>query len=91
MKNNRRKFSAKFKAKVAIDALKEQKSISELSQLYEVHPNQISKWKREFQEGAHQAFGKQTSNTKEDNENSRLYNIIGQQKVEIDFLKKALS
>lgn len=44
----RRSFSAEFKAKVAIEALKEQQTLQELAQKYEFHPNQISSWKQEF-------------------------------------------
>ncbi|NLJ19775.1 MAG: transposase, partial [Bacteroidales bacterium] len=48
MKATRRKFSAGFKAKVAIEAIKERESLAELSKRFEVHPNMISKWKQEF-------------------------------------------
>src|SRR5690606_24463635 len=50
MKQERRKFSAGFKAKVAIEAIKEQQTIHELAAKYEVHPTQINTWKREFLE-----------------------------------------
>ncbi|NMB82824.1 MAG: transposase, partial [Ignavibacteria bacterium] len=48
MNATRRKFSAGFKAKVAIEAIKERESLAELSKRFEVHPNMISKWKQEF-------------------------------------------
>ena len=48
MRKKRQNYSAEFKAKVAIEALKEQKTITELAQLYEIHPNQISTWKKEY-------------------------------------------
>ena len=48
MKKTRRKFTGVFKAKVAIEALKERETLAEISKRYEVHPNIISKWKQEF-------------------------------------------
>ena len=50
MKRSRRKFTIAFKAKVAIEALKDRESIAEISKRYHVHPNVISKWKKEFLE-----------------------------------------
>ena len=48
MKNARRKFSASFKTKVVLDAIKERSTLSELAQQYDLHPNQIALWKKEF-------------------------------------------
>ena len=92
MKRSRRKFSAKFKATVVIEALKEQKTLSELAQQFEIHPNQISTWKREFMEHADQVFDdKHVSKEQEDQvDANELYAQIGQLKVENDFLKKSL-
>lgn len=92
MKRTRRKFSARFKATVAIEALKEQKSLSELATHFEIHPNQISKWKREFLDNAEQAFdgSPATSEESEKIDVKELYSQIGQLKVENDFLKKSL-
>jgi transposase-like protein len=88
MKKNRRKFSASFKAKVAIEALKERESLAEMSKRLEVHPNIISKWKQEFLEHSARVFEKETdSENKVDIE--KLYSKIGQLEVEKDFLKKA--
>ena len=90
MRKKRQNHSAEFKAKVAIEALKEQKSIAELAQLYEVHPNQISMWKKEFLENASQVFDKVHRQTKEDEKDAKLYEAIGQLKIENDWLKKKL-
>jgi len=89
----RRKFTAKYKAKVAIDALKERESLAVLAQKYELLPQQITNWKREFLEGSESVFeGKSKSKKTESQEREDGFlKIIGQQKVEIDFLKKALS
>lgn len=88
----RRKFDAKFKAKVALEAIKGEKTLSQLSSDYEVHPNQISKWKKELLRGVSEIFNKnnvkQENNQKEKIEN--LYQSIGELKVENDWLKKKL-
>jgi transposase len=90
----RRKFTSKFKTKVALEAIKEQKSLSELAEKFDLHPNQISQWKREFLNNAENVFdsGKPKSKKTEAEEREEgLLKMIGQQKVELDFLKKALS
>ncbi len=92
MKNSRRKFTATFKAKVVLEALRERQTTSELAAKFQLHPNQISKWKKEFLENAPKAFeGEDTSTKEHELEKDRLLKIIGEQKVDIDFLKKALS
>lgn len=64
-------------------------TIQELSRKHEIHPNQISQWKTHFLENAEQIFdkGEEKQGNKID-ETEKLYKVIGQQKVEIDFLKK---
>lgn len=89
MKKSRRKFSSAFKATVAIEALKERESLAELSNRFEVHPNMISKWKKEFLENSAAAF----DSKKEDEPGvnpEKLYAKIGQLEIENDFLKKSL-
>jgi transposase len=88
----RKKHSADFKTKVVLEALSERYTIQELGRKYEIHPNQINRWKSYFMEHASGIFGSGAeSGKKTEGEEERLYKIIGQQKVEIDFLKKALS
>ena len=90
--NKRRNFSSKFKTKVVLEVLSERKTLSELAQKHGLHPNQISKWKQEFLSGAEIVFEKgKTGKNSEGTEKEKLFKIIGEQKVEIDFLKNALS
>tara|TARA_B100000609_G_scaffold36932_1_gene27551 strand:- start:12 stop:293 length:282 start_codon:yes stop_codon:yes gene_type:complete len=90
--NKRRKFSRDFKTKVVLEALKERLTLSEIAEKYEVHPNQVSNWKKQFLENASSAFGESKSpdNKNLGVENDRLYKKIGRLQVEVDFLKKAL-
>ncbi|GBF20078.1 transposase [Arenibacter sp. NBRC 103722] len=90
MKTPRRKFSASFKAKVAIEAIKEQTSLPELAAKFEIHPTQISNWKREFLKNADLAFGSKPEKEDPDVDTAPLYSKIGQLQVENDFLKKVL-
>jgi transposase len=90
MKQSRRKFTAKFKAMVAVEALKERESLSELATRFEIHPTQVSAWKREFLERAEKAFGDEPSKEEESVDVDNLFKQIGQLQVENDFLKKSL-
>lgn len=85
--NTRRKFTSSFKTKVVLEALSERHTIQELGRKYEIHPNQIAKWKSQFLENAQSVFeGKSTSEaTDYEKEKERLLKIIGEQKVDIDF------
>jgi transposase-like protein len=89
MKTTRRKFSAGFKAQVAIEALKERESLAELSKRFEVHPNMISKWKQEFIEHGAEVFEKKKESGNEIDVD-KLYSKIGELEMENDFLKKSL-
>ena len=88
----RRKYTSKFKTKVVLEALKERHSLAELAQKYQIHPTQISSWKRDFLNGAEQVFesGKKDKRSEADKEKDRLLKAIGELKVENDFLKDAL-
>ena len=90
MKAQRQKHSGTFKAKVAIEALQERETLSELAKKYEIHPNQIARWKKEFLERAPQLFEKLVSEKKDDTDLDKLYAKIGQLEMEREFLKKNL-
>ena len=88
----RRKLTPKFKTKVVLEALKERMSNQELANKFKLHPQQISTWKTEFLGSAEVVFSKGSKNEKTEQEQreEELLRTIGQQKVELDFLKKAL-
>lgn len=88
----RRKFTTKFKTKVVLEALKEQSSLADLAQKHDLHPQQISTWKREFLSNAESVFGSESKSKKTEAEEERdqLLKTIGKLKVENDFLKNAL-
>lgn len=90
-KQTRRKFTAEFKAKVALEAIKNQKTLAELSQHFEVNSVMISKWKADFLANMAVVFQKESSisETSDSVDVEKLYAQIGQLKVENDFLKKS--
>ncbi len=88
-KQTRRKFSAAFKAKVALEAVKNQQTLAELAKKFEVNPVMISKWKAEFLENLSATFEREESAGGQDQDTEKLYAQIGQLKVENDFLKKS--
>jgi len=87
----KRKFTAKFKTKVVLEALKEVSSLSDLAKKYDLAPTQISGWKRQFLERSEDIFASNKGGkTEEEREKDKLLRTIGEQKVELDFLKKVL-
>lgn len=93
-RKSRRKFSAEFKAKIVIEALKEKYTIEEIARKHELHPNQITIWKKEFLSKASTVFeGEREPMLKKerDEELEKAYAKIGQIQIENDFLKKKLS
>jgi transposase len=89
----RRNFGKAFKAKVAIEAIRGEKTVNEIASVYEVHPNQVRQWKKQAMEQLPEAMAdgrtKQARESKPVDE-QKLHQKIGQQAVEIDFLKKKL-
>lgn len=90
-KQTRRQFGADFKARVALEAIKNQKTLAQLSQEFEVNPITISKWKAEFLERMPVIFSASHQSSTQANpvDVEKLYAQIGQLKVENDFLKKS--
>ena len=86
----RKHYSAKFKAQVALSAIREDKTLSELSSELSVHANQIVRWKKELLTRAEEVFGHEVDKRSQDAEarEAELYRQIGQLKVELDWLKK---
>jgi transposase-like protein len=89
-RRSRRVFSAEFKAKVALAALREDKTLTELCQQFELHSTQIIEWKKQLLANASNIFGSQAK-TQESVDLGPLHAKIGQQVLEIDFLEGALT
>ena len=89
--NKRKRYSATFKAKVALEALRGEKTMSELSAKYGVHPNMITGWKKKAAEGIVDVFSGKGSQPGQANESEikDLHAKIGELTVERDFLSKA--
>ena len=90
-KTKRRRFSADFKAKVALEALKGEQTLSELATRFDLHPNMIAQWKRQATEGMVEVFSSKTARREEFGEAQikDLHAKIGQLTIELDFLAKA--
>lgn len=90
--NVRRVHPPAFKAKVAVDAIKETKTIAELASQYAIHPTQITKWKHIALDIITQGFSTQQKHRERDDTEliQELYRQIGRLKVEVDFLKKKM-
>ena len=92
MKTSRRKHSPAFKAKVALEAMRGEKTIAEIASQYEIHPNQIMQWKKQLAEEAAGIFENGQTRKPQDEKAliKKLYQEIGQLKVEKDFLEDSL-
>jgi transposase-like protein len=87
----RKRHSAEFKAKVALEAAKETKTLNELASQYEVHSVQISQWKKQLLENVAVVFTTQKKNVNHEKKFDELYRQIGEVTVERDWLKKKLN
>ena len=86
----RKKHDSRFKAQVAIEAIKNEQTIAQIASEYGIHPNQFSQWKKQVLEALPQLFANGRSKATSDNEQliAELYRKIGQLKVELDWLQK---
>lgn len=90
---SRRQHSAEFKGKVALEAAKGLKTVNELAGFYEVHPGQISQWKRQLMAGTKEIFSnkRERAQRKEEAEKTKLYEEIGRLRMESAWLKKKIA
>jgi putative transposase len=90
MATQRNHYSAEFKAKVALEALKEQQTLAELGSSYGVHPTLVAQWKRQLRDGLPKLFRdpRQRPDRSAEEIQAQLYQQIGQLKVELDWIKK---
>ena len=93
MPRKRRVFDGAFKAKVALDAVRGLKTVSELASQHKVHPTQITLWKKQLLEGAAEVFESPSAKKGATDEPSaaELYEQIGRLKIELDWLKKKVA
>jgi transposase len=89
MKNSRRKHTAAFKAQVAIEAIKEQETLSDLAKRFEVHPQMISNWKREFLSRGAEIFETKAPDEEAERREKLLYEKIGRLEIDVDFCRRA--
>ena len=90
MTKQRNHYSADFKAKVALAAIKGHQTVNEIASIYGVHPNQVMQWKKHVLDAVPDIFSVRRAREAQDDEElkAQLYQQIGQLKVELDWLKK---
>ena len=89
MKTNKKRHSAAFKAQVAIEAINEQETLSELSKRFSIHPQMISNWKREFLSRSSEIFSTKSPDEEAEKREKALYEKIGRLEIEVDFCRRA--
>ena len=90
MKRQRKQYSGDLKAKIALEAVKGQRTIQEIASHYSIHPNQVTQWRKQLLESAAELFSRGKIHAAESDEEMKaeLYQQIGKLQVELDWLKK---
>jgi transposase-like protein len=90
MPRQRKNYTAEFKTKVVLEAIKGQRTLNEIAQRYSIHPNQVVQWKKHALAHLPDAFSDRSARQKQQDEQLKdeLYRQIGQLKVELEWLKK---
>jgi transposase-like protein len=90
MKRQRKQYSADLKAKIAVEAIKGQRTIQEIGSHYGIHPNQVTQWKKQLLEGASEVFSNGRVHDEEADEQMRaeLYQQVGKLQMDLEWLKK---
>ena len=93
MTGKRKRHSAAFKAKVALEAAKQTKTVAELARTYQVHPVQISQWKKQLLDGVDSLFRDGRRREREEGQalQAELYERIGRLNMEVEWLKKSVA
>src|SRR5512141_3245270 len=93
MAGTRKRHTASFKAKVALEAAKQTRTAAELAKAYQVHPVQISQWKKQLLDGAESLFRDGRHRDRDDHEavQAELYERIGRRNMEVEWLKKSVA
>jgi len=93
MTGKRKRHSAAFKAKVALEAVRQTRTVAELAKVFQVHPVQISQWKKQLLDGAESLFGDGRRREQEDGQalQAELYERIGRLNMEVEWLKKSVA
>lgn len=95
MTRKRRSFTPSFKAKIALEAVRETKTIAEIAQKHQLHPTQINLWKKQLLDGAEDVFqdgrSKESKAVSDEPDSAELYEQIGRLKMQLEWLKKKVS